>query len=175
MAQTNRKLSVDEELLRSFIWAVYNFFSTCTDEEPTIETPYLFDVVTHKDYTGTIGISGSHKGSIFLTFEKDLIVTLLESHFEEYDNKFEDEHMEKYRADYMGEITNFIAGNVRKHLGKEFLISVPVVLSEPDKVISLSQKGCGIVFPFKWKKHKSILVLNIQADQDEVGKLLKSF
>jgi|GEM_PF-195767 len=166
---------LDEEVLRSFIWSVHNFFTVCTHLEPEIKTPYLFDNGVHKDYTGTIGVSGNHKGAIYLSFDKSLIVELLKAHFEQHQDVFEDDNMEQYRADYTGEIANFIAGNVRKHLGKDFLISVPVVVTSPGSPIHLPQKGCGIVFPISWQNHECNLILNFQAARNEVKKLIESF
>jgi len=176
MSNTHTIHALDEDVLKAFIWSVYNFFTICTKVEPEINTPYLFDDdLKHSDFTGTIGVSGNHKGAIYFSIETPLLETLLKDQYaKNFSGGFPEGVDNIDRADFAGEITNIISGNVRNYLGEEFLISVPVVMSEPGTSIHLPMKGCGIVFPINWNGYICHLILNFEVEQQEVKKILEA-
>ena len=149
---------IDEDMVRYFIWAIWNFFSTTTGSDPESGTPYLVDELRYHDYTGVIGISGSQKGAVYVTMNADLIEHLLENYHSNLE--YEDEQdREMIRADMAGEIANTIAGNVRSFLGKGFLISVPVVFRSPGEIMHLAKGVPGIALPIKWNNFSCVLVV----------------
>jgi len=116
---------IDEDVLRSFIWAVHNFFTISTKKEPEIEVPFLYEGMYHLDYTGAIGVSGNHKGAIYLTLGEDIVDRLFTNHQKRYFSNQETsvEELKEQKLDYTGEIINIISGNVRNYLGENFLNS----------------------------------------------------
>jgi len=175
MNTTNSAETIDEDVLKAFVWSVYNFFSICTKEAPEVGTPFLFDKIKHSDFTGTIGVSGDHRGAIYLSIGEDLLEVLLQKKYSKSFSEGSDmKENEIDKADFAGEITNIISGNVRNYLGENFLISVPVVLSEPGTLIDLPIKGgCGIVFPITWGGNTCHLILNFRLEKQEASRILE--
>jgi len=167
---------LDEGVLRSFVWSVYNFFTICTGEDPEIEVPYLYEGMDHREYTGAIGVSGNHKGAIYLTLNDDMLESLLEVHCAQNldQNAQTPEEYEELKLDYAGEIINIISGNARNYLGENFLISVPIVINAPNTSLHLTQKGCGIVFPIKWQGMQCTLILNLSTSKQQAEGILEN-
>jgi len=154
---------IDEDILRIFVWSVWNFFGKVTKVEPEVGMPYLFDKFPHDDYTGIIAVNGLHKGSIFLSVPEGFLNHMLENfHASALSNDPGLAEMEELRVDTAGEILNIVAGNARNYLGEDFLISVPVVTQQSGVAVAIPESTLGIVFPVSWGGYAMHLVLAFQ-------------
>lgn len=152
---------IDEDMVKHFIWAVRNYFTTATTIEPETSPPYLVNSLKYFDYTGVIGISGDQKGAVYLSLESNLVEHLLDNYHTNLDYANE-EDKENIRLDLAGELTNTIAGNVRNHLGEGFLISVPVVFRTPGETMHLQKGIPSIAFPITWNGFECVLIVALE-------------
>jgi len=154
---------IDKDILRIFVWSVWNFFRKVTHEEPEVGMPYLFEKFPHSDYTGIIAVNGLHKGSIFLSVPEDFLNFMLEEHHSTaLSTELGPEEMEELRSDAAGEILNIVAGNARNYLGEDFLISVPVVTRQRGVTVAIPNDTLGIIFPVDWGAYQMHLILAFQ-------------
>ncbi len=73
-----------------------------------------------------------------------------------------DDAEEETLLDMVGELTNTIAGNVRKNFGGDFLISVPMLVKgKPDDIL-MRLKPPVFVIPLNWRKEKAYLVVGLE-------------
>lgn len=157
-----------EDTVRFFVWSVWSFFKNTSSIDPEIGTPYLFNEFKHNDYTGIIGVSGSQKGAVYVSMEKDLLNKVLSfSYPDVVTGKFSDDDFEEMRVDYAGEMANIISGNARNYLGEQFLISVPVVVTAPDTQMHVDTGSTGIVFPVKWNDSSCHIILCLEENKME--------
>ncbi len=107
--------------------------------------------------TGAIGISGSFQGCIYITAEEKMIVDLAKI------VTMSDEIDLTSIYDMIGELTNTIAGNLRKAFGSEFDISVPIIIrgNSMDLVIN-KLKTPVLVIPIKWRDYKFYFNIGIK-------------
>jgi chemotaxis protein CheX len=151
---------IDEDTSRFFVWAVWKFFNSSTNIEAEVGAPYLCENHYHEDYTGIIGVSGSKKGTLYFTISRKFMEQLIDKGCDHIDKSTIDEYTyEELIKDYTGEIANTVSGNVRNYLGEYFLISVPIVVCTPGRLITPTSEQQGIVFPVTWMGHKCSLVL----------------
>ena len=148
---------MSEKNLQVFIDGVVRYFSLTTDNDLKVGTPYL-EENTHPaamDYTGIIGISGNNKGCVYFTAPrvmlKHLILGLGESDVGEAN-----------MVDLVGEVANTISGNARKELGKDFMISVPVVVSGAPSHIHLPLELRSYVIPIIWRSYQAAVVICLE-------------
>ena len=146
-----------ESDLRVFVEGTMNYFQTTCKRPACVGSPYLVDrdssVVS--EYTGVIGISGKRKGSVYFTAPGDILKDVLEDISE---NDTSHENM----CDLVGEIANTISGNARREFGKEFMISVPVIVSGESPRI-LNPKGLrSFVVPIEWNHNSCHLVICLE-------------
>jgi len=148
---------VEEHEVQAFIDATKAYFAQMTDEPAEVGTPYLLDEdSTVLDFTGVIGISGTRRGCVYFSTPRALLEHIL-THLGEVDLS------EDTLIDLAGEIANTLAGNVRKDFGKDFLISIPVVIQgQPRRLRALSDSR-GFVIPIKWKGIRSCLVISLDS------------
>ena len=158
---------IDEDMVRYFVWAIWNFFSRTTKIDPEVEVPYLLDSLDHDDYTGVIAVAGSQQGKVYFSLSDDLLTELMDKHysqgFEGSLDALDAEQDEALRIDTTGEIANVIAGNVRNFLGESFLISTPVVLRQSGERIVPLPQSLSVVFPIRWSTHLCHLVVSFRA------------
>ena len=159
-----RERKINEDMVKHFIWAVKNYFTSSTSVEPETSPPYLINSLKYFDYTGVIGISGNQKGAVYFSLESDLVENLLDHYYPNLEFVNE-EDKESIRLDLAGELTNTIAGNVRNHLGERFLISVPVVFRTPGENMHLKKGIPSIAFPITWNGFECILVVALEATE----------
>lgn len=148
---------MDEHNLRVFVEGTTHYFAHVGDEPASVQIPYLIehDETVIYDYTGIIGISGSHRGNVYFTAPRQLLHHLLMAQGEETLSR---EHF----ADLVGEIANTISGNARRDLGNEFMISVPVVLDGRPNHLLLSKHTRSFVIPIKWRQYTAALVVSLE-------------
>jgi chemotaxis protein CheX len=106
------------------------------------------------EYTGVIGISGARKGIVYFTAPRGMLTVLL-MRMQETDTS--DENIK----DLVGEVANTISGNARRDFGKNFVISVPVIIAhETDKVTAPHSRS--YVIPINWRTHSAKLVVCLE-------------
>ncbi|MEA3151009.1 MAG: chemotaxis protein CheX [Gammaproteobacteria bacterium] len=146
---------IKEAEIRTFIEGATNYFETSAQQAATVGSPYL---VTDGnpgayEYTGVIGISGARKGIVYFTAPRGMLTVLL-MRMQETDTS--DENIK----DLVGEVANTISGNARRDFGKNFVISVPVVMREADKVTAPHSRS--YVIPINWRTHSAKLVVCLE-------------
>lgn len=146
-----------ENELKFFIDVVTDYFGQVTGEPAEMGIPYVKKAEpVVLDYTGLIGISGPRKGGIYFTAGKSLLASLTEVILELRDPE------EEMLLDMVGELTNTVAGNVRKSFGADFLISVPMLIKgRPDDIL-VRLKPPVFVIPLNWRHEKAYLVVGLE-------------
>lgn len=137
------------EDIQAFMDSTSNYFTTVGSDKPEFGIPYNLDAGTKKyplyAYSGHIGISGSHRGGIVLTCEKNLVAQLLH-HVLGHGSESEEEIIQM-----LAELVNTVAGNARLHFGSGFEISVPtVVIGEPEEFKFVLAEP-SLVLPLTWQ------------------------
>lgn len=145
---------MNEKKIQVFLDGVTHYFKQL-NLEATISTPYI--VENHPDtleYTGIIGVSGERKGAVYFSSTKSLLLKLLTMMGEP---DCSDENL----IDLVGEIANTIAGNARKEFGKDFDISIPVMIKGTSDIY-LPPVERSFVIPIDCLGMKAILVVCIR-------------
>lgn len=150
---------MEQEQLQIFIESVIDYFSKITKTSVETGVPYLKDETKSVllAYTGVIGISGKMQGAIYITADEDFLFELMKQLMPNA------EKSSKRMSDMAGELANTIAGNAQKSLGREFNISIPIVLTSQGESDSgsLELKAPTFVIPLKWQNHEANLVVGI--------------
>lgn len=146
-----------EAELKIFVEAVTNYFSTTTRETAMIRSAYLAEgsPSPHFPYTGLITFSGKFRGCVHFSSSaamvRDLLVACAEKDFSEGN-----------LLDAVGEIANTIAGNARRHFGKELEISVPVTLRGTTEHIKAAVRVRPFVILLHWRRHDAAVVVDLE-------------
>ncbi len=145
-----------EAEIRTFVEGATNYFEVSAQQAASVGSPYL---VTDGnpgayEYTGVIGISGSRRGIVYFTAPRGMLTVLL-MRMQETDTS--DENI----RDLVGEVANTISGNARRDFGKNFVISVPVVLSLDAEKVSAPHSR-SYVIPINWRTHSAKLVVCLE-------------
>ncbi len=148
---------MDESDVQVFIDGTMNYFSQGSDEPAVVSTPYLVAnaISIAKEFTGIIGVSGKRKGSVYFTAPRSMLKILLMS-MGETDMSLDNV------SDLVGEIANTISGNARREFGKDFMISVPVVVVGEPKSIVMPERLHSFVIPITWRSYEAFLVICIE-------------
>jgi chemotaxis protein CheX len=141
-----------------FINSVENYFKHLTDIHSELNVPYIKDTdgLMLKDVTGMIGISGSRKGFVYISANKEMFIDLINI-FVGIDEPDIDDIL-----DMAGEISNVVAGNVRANLGANFMISVPTVFEGVPEELKFSKDVSIYVIPIKWNGHEAFVVIGLE-------------
>ncbi len=146
-----------ETELKFFIEVVTDYFEQVTGESAVMGIPYIkSDEPAVLSFTGLIGISGPRKGAIYFTAESGLLTTLTQEILDLADP--DDDSL----LDMVGELTNTIAGNVRKSFGSDFLISVPMLIKGRPTDILMRLKPPVFIVPILWRKDKAFLAVGLE-------------
>ena len=145
---------MSEDKIQIFIDAVVNYFNQTSNTEVTVGAPFLEKNhnPTAMDYTGVIGISGSYKGCVYFTAPKILLKHLILS-------LGESDTSENNMIDMVGEVANTLSGNARRELGKNFMISVPMVVEGAPSKLHLPRELRSYVIPISWKSYNAAVVI----------------
>lgn len=140
-----------------FINSVSNYFKHLTEIDSDMRVPYLKESegLVLKDFTGMIGISGSRKGFVYISANKEMFADLINMFIGIEDPSDED------ILDMAGEISNVVAGNVRANLGANFMISVPTVFEGMPEELNIPDDVSMYVIPIKWNNHEAFVVLGL--------------
>jgi chemotaxis protein CheX len=143
--------------LRVLIEGTQHYFKKLTGEAITVDKPQLIREINQHilDYTGVIGISGSHQGSIFFSSTKGLLEELLLA------LKITDDD-ENQIMDLVGDVSNTISGNARCELGAKFMVSPPVILKGKGEEMKVSHIEEIYMIPLLWKGHKAHLIISLE-------------
>jgi len=139
-----------ESEIRTFIEGTTNYFEATAQQAASVGSPYL---VTDGnpgayEYTGVIGISGARKGVVYFTAPRGM-------RMQETDTS--DESI----RDLVGEVANTISGNARRDFGKNFVISVPVVIAHDEEKVT-TPHARSFVIPINWRTHSAKLVVCLE-------------
>jgi len=146
-----------EAELRFFIEVTTAYFTQVSGEAAQMGIPYVKKAEPAVlDYTGLIGVSGPRRGALYFTAGRELLATLTRDILEEEATD------EETLLDLVGELTNTVAGNVRRNFGPEFLISVPMLLKGRPDDIQLRLTPPVYVIPLTWKREKALLVVGLE-------------
>jgi len=141
--------------LKIFIGAVTHYFEQLTREPATIRAAYLANGASpHFDYTGLITVSGRYRGCVYFSTSGDALRALL-AEFSEPDRQ------EENLLDAVGEIANTIAGNTRKHFGKDLEISAPVTIRGVPEQIKSAVCARPFAIQLAWSKHDAVVVVDL--------------
>jgi chemotaxis protein CheX len=145
-----------ESEIRTFIDGTTNYFEVTAQQAASVGSPYL--VVDGNpgayEYTGVIGISGARKGVVYFTAPRGMLTVLL-MRMQETDTS--DESI----RDLVGEVANTISGNARRDFGKNFVISVPVVVAHEEEKVT-TPHARSFVIPINWRTHSAKLVVCLE-------------
>ncbi|HLW24452.1 MAG TPA: chemotaxis protein CheX [Steroidobacteraceae bacterium] len=145
-----------EAEIRTFVEGAMSYFEVSAQQAATVGSPYL---VTDGnpgayDYTGVIGISGARKGIVYFSAPRGMLAVLL---MRMHETDTSDENIK----DLVGEVANTISGNARRDFGRNFVISVPTIVSnDVDKVVAPYSKS--YVIPINWRRHSAKLVVCLE-------------
>lgn len=136
------------EFINPFISSLLNVLSTMAQTDLTPGKPKLKKTeVAVGDVSGLIGMVGPQtKGSLSITFDGDLALTVMERMLGERPANINEEV-----TDMVGEITNMVAGGAKNLLGDkgyEFDMATPVVVSGKDHTITHKCDGPKLIMPF---------------------------
>ncbi len=148
---------MDEQQLQVFIDGAVRYFDTVSDTGAEVGSPYLVEGRFPKalEFSGLIGISGKSKGVVYFTASKALLVHVLAA-LGEPDMGAEN------LSDMVGEIANTLSGNARKQFGKDFMISVPVVVTGDSANIKIPEGIKSYAIPINWRGHEAFLIISIE-------------
>ena len=146
-----------DEDIQVFITCARRYFHSIDASSPlVIEPPFVKNrVEPFLEYTGIISISGRAKGVVCFTTNSDLLRQILaELHDEPKD--------ENAIRDLAGEIANTLAGNAREEFGKNFLITVPVVVTGQDFDFPFPENARNYVVPLVWRNQHAYLLVCLE-------------
>ena len=148
---------LEEKDIRAFVYGTTHYFEVAAQQAATVGSPFL---VTHGppeiyDYNGIIAVSGRRRGIVCFSAPRGMLTVLLMKMNESnvtHDNL----------CDLVGEVANTISGNVRRDCGKEFVISVPTILTGVATPIELPAGCRPVIIPINWRSHAARLVVCLQ-------------
>lgn len=148
---------LQEQEIRTFVDGTTRYFEVTTQQAASIGSPYIVtdgDPVLH-DYTGIIDISGKREGVVYFTAPRAMLtVLLMKMHETDYDHDT--------LRDLVGEVANTISGNARRDFGREFVISVPSVVSAREGAVTAAAGLRSFVIPINWRSHSAKLVIALR-------------
>jgi len=144
------------ENLTVFVDGIANFFKTVTQTSANVGTPFLIQDINEylHDFTGVIGITGNHKGSVFFSTTRRLAVHLLS------DMGVMTTRDEKL-LDLVGEVCNTVSGNARREFGDQFMLSTPVMIQGKSENVKVTDIASIYVIPIVWRDLNASLIINL--------------
>lgn len=148
---------MQESELKHFVESCLDYFVNATGIKASIGLPYVNNEKTEilLEYTGIIGISGERRGGIYVTCDLQFLTDLILKVIGTTDNS------PAMVKDMVGELANTISGNATKAFGRNFNISVPIILEGVPKSLTLPIDTPTYVIPVQWQNHKLYLVVGI--------------
>ncbi|PKG79835.1 chemotaxis protein CheX [Shewanella sp. Actino-trap-3] len=136
------------EFINPFLVSLINVISTMATMDLKPGKPQLKNHdIAKGDVSGLIGMVGPKtRGSLSITFEKTLILEIMNKMLAENPGVINDEV-----TDLVGELTNMVTGGAKNLLsekGYEFDMATPAVVSGKNHTISHKARGKKILMPF---------------------------
>lgn len=149
--------TLTEAEIRTFVEGATQYFEVSARQPAAVGSPYL---VTEgppaiHEYTGVIGISGRRHGAVCFTAPRSMLMVLL-MRMNETDTS------ETNMRDLVGEVANTISGNARRDFGREFVISVPSVLTNEGSRFMPPSRARPFVIPINWRSHSAKLIVCLE-------------
>jgi len=145
------------EFINPFLSSMLNVMSTMAQMELIPEKPKLKkNEVAMGDVSGLIGmVSEQTKGSLSITFDKDLALATMKGMVGEGPDEINEEI-----TDLVGEITNMVTGGAKRMLsekGIEFDMATPMVVSGINHTINHKADGPIVIIPLKSEHGKAFI------------------
>ena len=136
------------EFINPFLTSLMNVLETMAMTKLQPGKPSLKrEEVSRGDVSGIIGMVGPQtKGSLSVTFDEELALSIMEKMLGERPEKLNDEV-----ADMVGEITNMVTGGAKNMLGDkgfDFNMATPTVVSGKNHTINHQCEGATLIIPF---------------------------
>ena len=139
---------MDVKFINPFLEGTVSVLKTMAMVDPKPGKPYVKkDNQARGDVSGIIGMTGSARGSLALSFSTKCILKIVS-------NMLGENHAEINSdvRDAVGEITNMISGVARKKLeaqGLNIVAAIPTVVSGKNHAIIHVLGGASIIIPFE--------------------------
>jgi len=148
---------MNEEFVSVFVKGMMSYLEHIPNIDAEVGAPYLIsnDKPVSYDITGIIGVSGERKGCVYFTAPRVFLSHMLVLQGEK---NLSDENL----LDLSGEIANTISGNARSDFGKNFLISVPVVVEGEPKNVRLPEGVRSFAIPINWRSYTPLLIVSLE-------------
>jgi chemotaxis protein CheX len=152
-------VKIKTEDVSALLDCITQYFTSIKAPKPEFGVPYNLDTKAQKhplrEYTGHIGISGSHRGGMVITCDKTMVSEIVKIVLGTPPTSDED------IIPMIAEMANTIAGNARTHFGSDFDISVPsVVVGEPEEFKFLLAEPT-LVIPLTWNAHAANVIIGL--------------
>lgn len=138
---------MDVKFINPFLEGTIEVLKTMAFVDPKPGTPYLKKSNLAKgDVSGIIGITGTIKGSLALSFSAGSILRIVSNMLGE-----EMQSVNGEIRDAVGELTNMVSGAARKKIesmGYSLTASIPTVVSGKEHTIMHVLGGPSVVIPF---------------------------
>jgi chemotaxis protein CheX len=147
---------MDASEIKIFLEGATHYFVETTGSKAEVGAPYLIDEARSVagEFTGAIGITGRHRGTVYFTADRSLLMLLMREVGEQNMSR---ENM----LDLVGDVANTIAGNARTHFGNDFMISVPTLIYGQE-ALHLPKGIKSYALPVLWKGFRASVVVVIE-------------
>jgi chemotaxis protein CheX len=139
---------MDVRFINPFLEGTVEVLTTMAFVNPKPGKPYLKkDNLAKGDVSGIIGITGTIKGSLALSFSAGSILKIVSNMLGE-----EITSVNGDIRDAVGEITNMVSGAARKRIeamGFSLSASIPTVVSGQEHTITHVMGGPSVIIPFE--------------------------
>ncbi|MGX5201585.1 chemotaxis protein CheX [Aliikangiella sp. IMCC44632] len=148
------------EFINPFLASLMNVLATMAQTKLSPGKPYLKKETRAKgDVSGIIGMVGPQtKGSLSVTFDESLALSIMENMLGEKLNELNDEVI-----DMVGEITNMVTGGAKNLLaekGFDFNMATPTVVSGKNHTITHKSEGATVLIPFESPHGKAYIEIS---------------
>ncbi len=147
-----------DEDIQVFIASARRYFHSVDATSPLVVDPPFIrpQVGPFLGYTGIITISGKARGVVCFTADRDLLRLILAKLHDEGEGD------EAAIRDLVGEIANTLSGNAREEFGKDFLITVPVVITGDTAAFPFPRSSRSYAVPLTWRDHRAYLLVTLE-------------
>ena len=148
---------MNADFINPFLSSMLNVMSTMAKIDLIPEKPRLKkDEVAKGDVSGLIGmVSKEMKGSLSITFNKQLALTTMKNMVGEGPDEINEEI-----TDLVGEITNMVTGGAKRMLsekGIEFDMATPMVVSGKSHTINHKANGPIVIIPLSCEHGRAFI------------------
>jgi chemotaxis protein CheX len=147
---------MDVELAKPFIKATKDVLTMMAMVTPTAGKPFVKkNNLASGDVTGVVGLTGDKIGSVSISFDKKLAVTIVKNMLGE-----DIQDLVHDVKDAVGELTNMISGQARAGLssmGMNFQSGTPTVIMGDKHTISHSTNEPVMAIPFTTESGKFVI------------------